>query len=324
MRDAAWSPRQRFKNDVLYGAAAIAVRMGLLLPKSLLPLAGSLLGEISYRALARSRALALHNLGLVFPALSEPERRRLARHVFRGLGQNLTDTLALLDEREPEARTLSVPAASAQVLADALAEGRGVIYVTAHLGPWERMASLLARQGFPITTLARESYDPRFHALVYDQLRGRRRVEVIYRGSPGAPAALVRALRRGRVLGFLIDLPGRLATRPVSFLGQPSRAPIGPARLALRVGCPVVVGSPRPAPDGSTEVHIAHLPIEDLVGGDPDEAALTQRMADALGERIRAWPTAWPWMHPSFELPCAAGGRPNRACAAGGRPIPPP
>jgi KDO2-lipid IV(A) lauroyltransferase len=303
MSTSRWSRGQRIKNNVLYWTAAAAVRMGLLLPRSLLPITGSLLGAMSYALLPRARALTLHNLGLVYPSLDAGERRAMARRVFRCLGRSLTDTLALLDAREPEARTLRVPARSAEVLSEALASGRGVIYVTAHLGPWERMASLLAREGFPITTMARESYDPRFHALVYDRLRRRRRVDVIYRGSPGAPTALVRALRQGRVLGFLIDLPGRLPVRPVSLLGQPSQAPMGPARLALRLGSPVVIGSPMPGHDGLPEVFIAHLPTADLVAGEEGEAILTQRMADALSDRIRAWPTAWPWMHPSFGVP---------------------
>jgi KDO2-lipid IV(A) lauroyltransferase len=302
-RDGEWSRGQRIKNDWLYRLAAIAVRVGRRLPKALLPMAGSALGQLSYVALAEARRTALHNLGLVFPSLARSERRALARRVFRCLGQNLTDTLALLDADEPEGRTLRVTRESAIALAEALAERRGVIYVTAHLGPWERMASLLARQGFPITTMARESYDPRFHELIYDPLRRHRSVEVIYRGSPGAPAAIVRALRKGRVLGFLMDLPGRIPTRPVSLLGQPSKAPAGPARLALRLGAPVVIGSPAPGRGGVAEVHIARLPTFDLDAGEKGEAELTQRMADALSDRIRAWPAAWPWMHPSFDAP---------------------
>ena len=66
----------------------------------------------------------------------------------------------LLDPEEPPGRTLLVPQTSRDELSRALAEGRGVVYVTCHLGPWERMAALLADLGFPITTMARESYDP--------------------------------------------------------------------------------------------------------------------------------------------------------------------
>ena len=212
---------------------------------------------------------------------------------------------ALLDPQEDPARSLSVSAASEQVLAEALAGGRGVIYATCHLGPWERMAALLAQRGFPITTVARESYDPRFHALVYERLRAHRNVQAIYRGQPSAPIAMVRALRRGRVLGLLLDMPGRIATQGVNWLGLPSRMPVGAARLALRLRSPIVVGTPAPKSAG-LEIRIAKLRTEDLVPGDRGEAELSQRIADALSERIRLLPTHWPWMHPTFVVATTA------------------
>jgi KDO2-lipid IV(A) lauroyltransferase len=296
------SGARRWKNDVIYLAAAAGVRVGLRMPRWALPSVGSILGSISYVIFARARRMAAHNLARVYPGLSRAERTSMSRRTFRCLGRALTDTLALLDRHEDPCRTLHLSVESASALHAALAGGRGVIFVTAHLGPWERMAALLAKRGFPITTVARESYDPRFHPLIYDRLRPTRGVVPIYRGAPGSAAALVRALRAGRVVGFLMDLPGRFPARPVALLGQSSRAPLGPARLALRLRVPVVVGTPLPgASDGMPVIHIAPLSTADLGTGDHDEAELTQRMADALSDRIRAWPTAWPWMHPSFE-----------------------
>lgn len=309
-RDGArWSSRQRWKNDALYRAASLAIGLGLCLPRSLLPGMGKLLGSLSYFALGRARATTIENLSLAYPALSLVERRAMAHRIFRYLGQSLTDAVSLLDAREPAGRTLALPPESAAALACALERRRGVIFVTAHLGPWERMAGLLAERGFPITTVARESYDRRFHPLVYDRLRTARSIEVIYRGAPGMPAALVRALRRGRVLGFFLDMPGRVPTRPVVLLGQASRAPVGPARLALRLRTPIVIGTPAPGPGNVPEIHIAPLFAEDLSPGEAGEAELTQRMVDALSHRIRAWPAAWPWMHPSF------GGAPTAQAA---------
>jgi lauroyl/myristoyl acyltransferase len=174
------------------------------------------------------------------------------------------------------------------------------------------MAALLAGLGYPITTIARESYDARFHALIYERLRTARNVEMIYRGDPRAPLAIVRSLRRGRVLGFLVDLhdggAARLESRAgskrlqqVAWLGQASRIAIGPARLALRTGAPIVVGTPSPIAAGERlEIRIARLVTSDLPPGPAGETALCQRIADALSERIRALPTHWPWMHPSF------------------------
>ncbi len=296
-----WTRRQRWKNDAIYAAAVAAVKLGLALPRGWLPHVGSLLGWAAHLLLPRVRRTTLANLALIHPDAAPAARRALARQVYRCLGRDLTDTVALLDPEESPGRTLVLPRESHDVLTSALRRGRGVVYATCHLGPWERMAALLAAEGFPITTVARESYDQRFHPLLYERVRNKRNIEVIYRGDPGASFAIVRALRRGRVLGFLLDLPGRVTTRQVRWLGHPAPVAVGPARIALRTGSPIVVGTPAHLlGDDRLCVHIASLRADDLPPGDEGEAELTQRMADALSERIRSLPAHWPWMHPSF------------------------
>jgi lauroyl/myristoyl acyltransferase len=298
---SSWTPRQRWKNDAIFALAAAALKLGLTVPRSWLPPLGSALGRLAHGLFREARRTTLQNLELVHPEVGPDERSALAREIFRALGRNLTDTVALLDPTEAPDRTLGITRTSCEVLDAALAEGRGAIYATCPLGPWERMAALLASLGYPITTLARESYDPRFHELIYDLLRTSRNVEAIHRGTPTAPFAIVRALRRGRVLGFLVDLPDRARrAQMVTWLGRASRVPIGPARLALRTGAPIVVGTPAPEPGGKLSVRIERLSTADLPAGEEGEAALCQRIADALSERIRALPTQWPWMHPSF------------------------
>ena len=130
------------------------------------------------------------------------------------------------------------------MLRQALAHQRGVVYVTGHLGPWERMAALLAAEGFPISTMARESYDRRFHALVYERLRNNRNIETIYRGSPGAPFAMVRALRRGRVLGFFGRPPRANSDPPRRPLGPPLAPPAGTGAHCLESRMPARRGYP--------------------------------------------------------------------------------
>jgi KDO2-lipid IV(A) lauroyltransferase len=297
---AHWSRGQRWKNDAIFFIASAAVELGLSLPRAWLPRIGSLVGSAAYALLSGARRSTLQNLELVHPDLTSDARRAIAAATFRRLGQNLTDTLALLDPTEAPDRTLWITGESRRVLDSALGEGRGVVYVTCHLGPWERMAALLAKLGYPITTVARESYDPRFHGLLYTRLRTDRNVEAIYRGDPRAPFAIVRALRKGRVLGLLVDLPGSTPSRPVRWLGRRSRIALGAARLALRTGAPLVVGTPAPNAEGGLHVRIARLPTGDLAPTETGEDALCQRIADALSERIGALPTDWPWMHRSF------------------------
>ena len=300
MSAGPWSRNQRLKNDVLYRAAAASIHLGLALPRSWLPRIGAAVGQLAYVLFAGARRTARSNLALARSRASGAEDAPSARDVFRTLGQNLTDTLALLDPTEDPGRTLGITMASRSVLDAALGAGRGVVYVTCHLGPWERMAALLAALGYPITTLARESYDPRFDAFLYRRLRSARKVEVISRGAPTAPTAIVRALKRGRVLGFLVDLAGtRVPICPVEWLGLPSAIAVGPARIALRTGAPVVVGTPAPAKRG-LELQITSLRTDDLRSDASGERVLCQRIADELSRRIFALPDHWPWMHRSF------------------------
>jgi Kdo2-lipid IVA lauroyltransferase/acyltransferase len=306
--EKAWSRRQRAKNDLLYLCAAVGVRVGIALPRRSLPWVGRQVGRLAHAAFGGARQQARDNLHRAYPAVGDAETALIASLVFQSLGEDLLDTLALLDPRESPARTLALPEYSRAALSGALAPGRGVVYVTGHLGPWERMAALLASADFPITTVARESYDPRFHPLVYERLRNVRNVDAIYRGQPGAAFAIVRALKKGRVLGFPMDLPGRVPSLPVRLLGQPSRLPRGPARIALRTRAPLVLGTPAPSEccAARLEIKIERIASEDLFASENGEQLLTQRIADGLTERIEALPTHWPWMHPSFAAAEAA------------------
>jgi KDO2-lipid IV(A) lauroyltransferase len=175
-----------------------------------------------------------------------------------------------------------------------------VVLASGHLGPWERVAATLVARGVPFVAVAREAYDPRLTPL-YERLRGGRGVPTIYRGSPGAAAGLLRALRRGRVLGVPMDLASRVPSVEAPFLGALAPTPVGPARLALRTGAAVVVGVPTPSPSGrSLELAITRIESRALTATLEGERLLTTRINDVLSDRIRAMPEGWVWMHPRW------------------------
>jgi KDO2-lipid IV(A) lauroyltransferase len=81
---------------------------------------------------------------------------------------------------------------------------------------------------------------------------------------------------------------------PLTFLGRPAKTFSSAARLAIRTGYPVVVGS---------FVRVAPYRYR-LVGGPPlrfpkdaDRAAATQLLNDRLGEAIRKYPEQYLWVH---------------------------
>jgi lauroyl/myristoyl acyltransferase len=104
--------------------------------------------------------------------------------------------------------------------------------------------------------------------------------------------AIVRELARGRAVGFLIDLPGRVAQTPAKLFGQEAPLALGPARIALARGAAVLVGAPAPRCGGAA-IRLTRIPTQDLAPGPEGERALVSRLAGELERRIQAWPAAW-------------------------------
>ncbi len=291
---AAWTTPQRIKNDVIYAVIAALIAILTRLPLGVLRAAGRSIGLVAYVVLKRERRLARARLVAGPPHGAPPSERRV-RRAFVQIGELLADTIALLRPGERASRSLRLEATSRDVFREALSEGRGVVFISAHLGPWERMAALLVEEGFPVATVARESYDPRLTA-IYERIRAPRGVRSIYRGRPGAWMAVARELARARAVGFLVDLPGRgLPCSKARLFGEEALLPTGPARIALARRAAVVIGTCAPAPDrsGGTEVLIRRIPTDDLPTDPSAEAELQARIARAIDERIALWPDAW-------------------------------
>ena len=283
-----WSPAQRLKNDAIYALASASLAVAPRLPARLTRAAGRALGLFVWAAAPGLRRLATRNVERALPEIASAS---FVRRVFVELGALLGDAVAMLDARRP-LTPIPFVAGARECLDEAIAEGRGVVFASAHLGPWERVAASLVASGVPLTAVAREPYDPRLGA-IYRRLREARGVETVYRGASGAGIALVRVLRRRRVLGIPMDLTSRVASMDVPFLGAPAPTPIGPARLALRTGAAVVVGTVVRAADGSFALSFARIATSDVMS----ERELLERINSELSARIRAVPDVWPWMH---------------------------
>jgi KDO2-lipid IV(A) lauroyltransferase len=303
-----WTRLQRAKNDLIFVVAVFALAASRAVPLVALRALGAALGAAAHALAGKARRTALANVRLVFPEMGEGARRALVRRSFITMGELLADAVALLRPRGGPLLALAPDARA--VIDEALGEGRGVIFASAHLGPWERVAASLAAAGVPLTTLARESYDPRFTRL-YERLRGARGVRVVWRSSArsmAATAGIVRTLRGGGVLGIPMDLRARVPSCESPFLGHPARSPVGPARIALRTGAAVVVGTVAPV-GASLVITATRISTSGLDSkgskGQGAERDLTTRINRELSRRILALPHAWVWMHerwtPSVE-----------------------
>ncbi len=284
----AWSPLQTLKNDAIWLVASAALFVVQRLSRATLVRGGRALGALVHALASNLRNRARDNVALAMPNKTRSEVRAIARASFSNLGENLARAWS---DRE----LLPMSEASRAVLREALDEGRGVVLPSAHFGPWERLAATLAGNGFPLTAIVRESYDPRFDRVTTTS-RDRAGFSTIARGAPGAATRIVRTLRQGRVLGIPMDLKTRAESVTVPlFGGTPARTPVGPARIALRTGAPVVVCTVEPNEENALAVTCTRLDREDETA-----EALTGRINAELSRRILRAPEHWLWMHDRF------------------------
>lgn len=292
-----WTASQRLKNDLLWALAMAALGATRSLSLRILRQLGSHLGSAAHALLAPARATARANVARVFADRAEADRRSLVRRCFVTLGEALGETVALLrvdDRPEP----IPVDPEAVQLLRglSATKAGRGVLFASAHLGSWELVAASLVTAGIPLVALARKSYDPRL-SWVYERIRSRSGVRVLWRDDRTAPFRVVGALRNGAVLGVPMDLRSRVECRDVPFLGHRAPTPIGPACIALRTRSPVVVGSLAPGRGGGPIVTVSPIVASDLEPTEAGALELTTRINAEISRRILALPHAWVWMH---------------------------
>ena len=287
---------QRRKNDLIYVLALLGLWLFRRIPLALSIRVGSFLGWVAYCVLRTERARALEHLCIAFPQeKSQRERRRIARRSFQNLGRNAAEVVNYYRIKGDLDRYITV--VGEEHLDRALAQGMGVLWITAHLGNWELLACYWAQRGYRLNVVARGLYDERLNRLLL-RFRKEAGVAVILRDSPTAGRGILKALKRKECLAMLIDQDTKVKGVMVDFFGRKANTPAGPALLACRKPIPVIAGFIHRVTDRSHEIVICP-PVEIVRTGNEvqDVEVNTERFNKILENYIRRYPEQWVWMH---------------------------
>jgi len=193
----------------------------------------------------RSRDLIrLHQRLIMEPAGISATPSSIYRHVTGGVLD-----FVHLSSKDDDAFRKAVAFSGASNMEAARSAGRGAIAVTAHYSAWELIPRAVHLMGHRTGVVGRKLSNPAVSEML-DRMRTRPGVELIDRGS-GA-RGVVRALRRNTAVGILIDQDTTAVESGfVDFFGIPALTPLGPVRLALRFGVPIVTLHIRREEDGN-------------------------------------------------------------------------
>jgi KDO2-lipid IV(A) lauroyltransferase len=179
------------------------------------------------------------------------------------------------------------------------AQGRGIVFLTPHLGCFEVTAQAYAARFGRITVLYRPARKPWLRELVATS-RSRPNMEAVPTTLAGV-RQMLRALRAGEAVGLLPDqVPPRGLGVWAPFFGKEAYTMTLPARLARQAGAALLLAWGERLPDGRG--YCVHLhPWEGELADDPTEAA--RQVNAAMEGLVRAGPQQYLWGYARYKQP---------------------
>lgn len=265
----------------------------LIVPYRLGVWSGGVFGFLAYYLLPREKKRAITHLISVFGEKDGTWIRRMARRCFIHLGKSALEVMLLSPRRLSEL----VDIEGEENLQAALNQGRGVVFVTGHMGNWEVMAAAVAARGYSVSVIAAPIVPEQVNDMILG-LRAGMQVRTIVRGRPGASRELIRVFKENRLLGILIDQDTDVEGAFVDFMGTPAWTPTAAASMAVKFGAPVIFGHTRRGRHNRHTVTIEG-PIELIRTGvvEKDVVANTALFTKKIEDCIRSNPEQWVWMH---------------------------
>lgn len=297
------SKRKKIKRKVRYGAVYRVVRFLILMSNRIpritwLKFCG-FLGRIAYYFSSKTRRLIRRHLAIAFPEKNELEIRKLSHRVFEYFGKNGGEMLRATRVRTLEDLQRFLVTHGLENYEQAIKKGKGVIFLTCHLGAFDLQVSNMALRGLNPNIIGTPLKDERLNELLWE-----------YRNMHGAIAIergketfrLIKVLKSGGSVALLIDQDTKVKSRFVNFFGKPAATPVGATVLAMKTGAAIVPTYVYLGDDWKQHMHILpEIPITLTGDEEHDMVANTQVLTNFIEDVIRQHPEQWVWMHKRWK-----------------------
>jgi KDO2-lipid IV(A) lauroyltransferase len=258
---------------------------------------GRQVGLFFYYYYPRQRRTCIANLDRVFGKERGPHWvSKMAKEVYRHWGTAMAEVFWMFRRLDAGNWNKHVAVEGREHLDKALARGKGIVILAAHLGNWELAGCMLGLLGYSIYSIARTIENPLIHrwVLARRSMHGQRILD-----KEGALKEMVEALKNNGLVGILADQNAGSSGIFVDFFGKKASTTRSPAALAIKYGSPIV----------PLYVYRKRAGPEYVLGFEPELAlnvssyveenihAVTQQATAKLEELIRRRPEQWVWLH---------------------------
>ena len=295
----AQSYRHRYEGPFWRRLFLVGVRY---IPQPLQIASMPLWAGIFYGLVPSARRLVEANLDRVMGYAPPAVRHLRSFRLFVNYAQSITNLYALHLGQELPVEAAFDSEQRAKLLA-ILAQGRGAILVTGHLGFWSLGPYVMEYHGLPVPLLAMAEEPNRAVQAWEEQFRKKWRI-VYTTGSPFASLELAATLRRGELVAMQLDRHLGSSYVRIPFFGAPAAFPLGPAMLGRVTRAPLVpVFMVREGARGLRVMLEEPIYVEHTRDRDSDLLEATTRAVNIYESYVRRYPYQWFNFHDFWATP---------------------
>ena len=279
-----------------YAGVWIVLKLTGALPRRLARVLAVTVARMLFAVTPKLRKTAEFNLKLAFPGWTNLQRAATIRGMVRNLGWMAAE-FAWFPKHSKENIEDVVVLDGHENFLEGQRRGKGVLYLTGHIGAWELSSFAHALYGFPLHYMARRIDNAKIDALVngYRCLSGNR---PIFKNE--SARVMLKVLKEGGTVGILADqntMPQEAVF--VDFFERKASTTTGIARVALHTDAAVVPGYA--VWDETIRKYRLRFepPVELIRTGDAERDVLenTQKFTNVIEEIVRKYPEQWVWVH---------------------------
>lgn len=206
-------------------------------------------------------------------------------------GKAILETLAIWQWPQEKALSYVKNCDNWHLVKDALAAGKGLIFITPHLGCFE-ITSIYYASKHPITVLFRPP-KKNWLAPLIDTGRSKGQVTLAPANVQGV-RSLMHALKRGEAIGILPDqIPAEGEGEWADFFGKPAYTMTLASRLAEKTGATVIMAYGKRLPNGKGyEIHLTKV----------DSIATPALLNQAIEAQVRQKPEQYLWRYNRYKV----------------------
>jgi len=262
------------------------------------------LGSAVFCLIKKYRERVIQNLTLAFGKEKDSkEIEKLAREVFFNF--TLTPLESVYAYLHPFERfLLKIDIEGEEYLRSALALGKGVIALGAHLGPFTLVGARLSLEGYRFNLIFNEGNYPKLWKRMGDYQRRLGQNPFPLKPIISSLKKSLNCLRRNEILYLIADEQQRRGGIPTPFFGQVAFTPGGPAILSLKTGAPILPmfivrekNFPRRLVIGPP------IEIERTLHLEKDIETLTAKFTGVIEGVVRQYPGQWSWLNRRWKTP---------------------